>query len=140
MSEPTTEPSALALPVSPAESAAPTPARRLTRFQRAFRVVSWLSLVVLAWIVPVRADEPSKKTTVFLIGDSTVKNGSGAGSGGLVVAAGTMALIALASPPEVGRARLVYWDFAGALTLIGLCAALLGEPEQAVALLERDRM
>jgi len=58
---------------------------------------------------------------------------------GLLAAAGTFALIAWASPSETGPSRLVFWDFAGALTLIGLCAALLGEPEQAVALLERER-
>jgi hypothetical protein len=58
---------------------------------------------------------------------------------GLVVAAGMMALIAWASPREVGPARLIYWDFAGALTLIGFCAAMFGEAEYAVALMERDR-
>ena len=58
----------------------------------------------------------------------------------LVVAAASMGLIAWGSPGEVGGARLVFWDFAGALTLLGLCAALFGEPEQAVALLERNRM
>lgn len=59
---------------------------------------------------------------------------------GLVLSAGAMALIAWVSPPEIGGARIVYWDIAGALTLIGLCAALFGEPEQAVALLERERV
>jgi predicted benzoate:H+ symporter BenE len=59
---------------------------------------------------------------------------------GLVLAAATTALIALASPTEIGGARVVYWDVAGTLTLIGLCAALFGEPEQAVALLERERI
>lgn len=58
---------------------------------------------------------------------------------GLVLAAGAMGLIAWASPPEVGTTRLVFWDTAGVLTLFGLCAAMLGEGEQAVALLERDR-
>jgi hypothetical protein len=58
---------------------------------------------------------------------------------GLIVSAGMMALIAWAAPREVGAARLIYWDFAGALTLIGFCAALFGEAEQAVALMERDR-
>jgi hypothetical protein len=56
----------------------------------------------------------------------------------LVVAAATFALIAWASPPEAGN-RLVFWDVAGAMTVLGLCAALIGEPEQAVALLDRDR-
>ena len=57
----------------------------------------------------------------------------------LVVAAATFALIAWASPPEVGH-RLVFWDVAGAMTVLGLCAALFGEPEQAVALLDRDEV
>jgi hypothetical protein len=56
----------------------------------------------------------------------------------LVLAAGSFALIAWASPPEIGN-RLVFWDVAGAMTVLGLCAALIGEPEQAVALIERDR-
>jgi hypothetical protein len=56
----------------------------------------------------------------------------------LVVAAATFALIAWASPPEAGN-RLVFWDVAGAMTVLGLVAALFGEPEQAVALLDRDR-
>ena len=58
---------------------------------------------------------------------------------GLLVTAATFALIAWASPPETGPSRLLFWDFSGTLTVIGLCAALFGEPEQAVALLERDR-
>lgn len=58
---------------------------------------------------------------------------------GLLVTAATFALIAWASPPETGASRIIFWDFSGALTVIGLCAALFGEPEQAVALLERDR-
>jgi hypothetical protein len=56
----------------------------------------------------------------------------------LVVAAASFALIAWVSPPQVGN-RLIFWDIAGAMTVLGLCAALFGEPEQAVALLERDR-
>lgn len=58
---------------------------------------------------------------------------------GLLLAAASFALIAWSSPPETGRTRLVFWDTAGVLSLIGLAAALFGEPEQAVALLERDR-
>ena len=57
---------------------------------------------------------------------------------GLILAAAALALIAFAAPPETGRARIVYWDVAGLLTLIGLAAALFGEPEQAVALLARE--
>jgi hypothetical protein len=56
----------------------------------------------------------------------------------LLVAAASFAFIAWISPPEV-KNRLVFWDVAGAMTVLGLVAALLGEPEQAVALLERDR-
>ena len=58
----------------------------------------------------------------------------------LVLAAASVALIAYASPTESGNSRLVLWDMSGALAVIGLCAALFGEPEQAVALLESDRM
>lgn len=58
---------------------------------------------------------------------------------GLLLAAAALAIIAWASPPETGGARIMFWDTAGALTLLGLAAALFGEPEQAVALLERDR-
>ena len=55
---------------------------------------------------------------------------------GLLAAAATMAIIAWASPFGV---RLIFWDFAGLLTLFALGAALMGEPEQ-LALIERDRM
>jgi hypothetical protein len=55
----------------------------------------------------------------------------------LLLAAATLAILAW-TPGEVGGARLVFWDTAGALTLIGLCAALFGEAE-AVALIEHDR-
>ena len=58
----------------------------------------------------------------------------------LVFAAASFALIAWASPAEAAASRLVFWDISGALAVIGLCAALFGEPEQAVALLDRDRM
>jgi hypothetical protein len=59
---------------------------------------------------------------------------------GLLLAAASFALIAWCSPREAGAARTVYWDVAGVLTLIGLATALVGEPEQAVALLERERI
>jgi hypothetical protein len=58
---------------------------------------------------------------------------------GLLLAAGTLAVMACAAPAGTGVSRLVFWDTAGALTIIGLVAALMGEPEQAVALLERER-
>ena len=59
---------------------------------------------------------------------------------GLILAAAATAAIAWMAPPEVGRARIVFWDIAGALAVIGLCAAaLIGEPEPAVALIERQR-
>lgn len=58
---------------------------------------------------------------------------------GLLLAAATLGLMACIVPPETGAPRLVLWDFAGALSLVGLAAALFGEPEQAIALLERDR-
>jgi uncharacterized membrane protein YfcA len=58
---------------------------------------------------------------------------------GLMLAAVALAIIAWASPAEIGRSRRVFWQTAGALTLIGLCAALFGEAEQVVALIDRDR-
>jgi hypothetical protein len=57
---------------------------------------------------------------------------------GLILAAAALALIACVAPPETGRACTVYWDVAGLLTIMGLAAALFGEPEQAVALLRRE--
>jgi hypothetical protein len=57
---------------------------------------------------------------------------------GLILAAVAFVLIAFAAPREIGRARTFYWDVAGLLALIGLAAALFGEPEQAVALLRRE--
>jgi hypothetical protein len=58
---------------------------------------------------------------------------------GLLVAAAMTSLMACATPAGSAPSRLMLWDFAGALSLIGLAAALFGEPEQAVALLERNR-
>jgi hypothetical protein len=58
---------------------------------------------------------------------------------GLLLAAATLAALAWLTPGEVGRSRIVFFDIAGALAVIGLCAALLGEPEQAIALIEPDR-
>jgi len=58
---------------------------------------------------------------------------------GLLVAATMTGLMACATPPGSAPSRLMLWDFAGALSLIALAAALFGEPDQAVALLERDR-
>ena len=34
---------------------------------------------------------------------------------------------------------ITYWDVAGALTFLGICAALLAEPEHALAVLEGTR-
>jgi hypothetical protein len=56
----------------------------------------------------------------------------------LILAAAAMVLIAWGAPPETGATRTVYWDVAGLLALVGLAAALFGEPEQAVALLRRE--
>ena len=76
-------------------------------------------------------------TSLFLLPLAMVFPVTGAA---LALAAASLALIAYASPTESGRSRLVLWDISGALAVIGLCAALFGEPEQAVALLDRDRM
>ena len=58
---------------------------------------------------------------------------------GLILAAAALALIACAAPPETGSARIFYWEVAGLLALIGLAAAVFGEPEQAVALFRREK-
>ena len=57
----------------------------------------------------------------------------------LVLAAVTLALIALASPGEVGRARVMFWDIAAALLLTGLCAGLWDEAALTVAPMNSDR-
>ena len=74
---------------------------------------------------------------LFLLPPATVFPVTGSA---LVFAAASFALIAWASPAETGGSRLVFWDVSGALAVIGLCAALFGQPEQVVALLEPDRM
>jgi hypothetical protein len=57
----------------------------------------------------------------------------------LVLAGITLGLIALASPGEVGRARVMFWDIAAALLLIGLCAGLSDEAALTVAPMNSDR-
>jgi hypothetical protein len=57
----------------------------------------------------------------------------------LVIAAVTLALITLASPGEVGRARVIFWDIAAALLLIGLCAGLWDEAALSVAPVNSDK-
>ena len=58
---------------------------------------------------------------------------------GLVVAAAILAVIALASPTEAGGPRVFFWDIAGALALIGLCATGLAESEPVLVLLNQER-
>ncbi len=41
--------------------------------------------------------------------------------------------------PTLPRTNVSYWDVAGALTLIGICAAATIEPEQLALLIESDR-
>src|SRR5688572_4100750 len=53
-----------------------------------------------------------------------------------IVLAGAAALMALAAQGRPALTRVTYWDIAGALTFIGICAALLSDPEQAIPLLE----
>jgi hypothetical protein len=59
-------------------------------------------------------------------------------SAALILSACVTALVAWASP-QPRPDRLTYWDVTGALTLLGICAALLSEPEQVVPLLEARR-
>jgi len=58
----------------------------------------------------------------------------------LIAGAVAVAALAWASSSEPRRpARVTYWDIAGALTLIGIVAALLSDPEQVVPLMEARR-
>jgi len=41
--------------------------------------------------------------------------------------------------PKARPARITYWDIAGALTFIGIVAALLSDPDQVVPLMEARR-
>jgi hypothetical protein len=53
----------------------------------------------------------------------------------LIAAACAVAILAWRAP-RLRPAQLGYWDLAGALTFIGIVAALLGEPDQALPLLQ----
>lgn len=56
----------------------------------------------------------------------------------LLIVAGGIALIAWRRPcPH--QSLLSYWDLAGAVTFIGIAAALMSEPDQALPLLEASR-
>ncbi len=57
-----------------------------------------------------------------------------------VFAAGGTALLAWRRAERRRPDRVGYWDVAGALALVGVCAALLGDPEQALPLLEAGRL
>jgi hypothetical protein len=59
-------------------------------------------------------------------------------SASLLVLACGLAVVAWMRP-RVHPARLSYWDIAGAITFIGIAAALLSEPDQALPLLESAR-
>ena len=54
------------------------------------------------------------------------------------LAAAAMALVAWLTAQQMTTA-LTYWDIAGALTVVGIFAALLSEPELALPLLEDQR-
>jgi hypothetical protein len=56
----------------------------------------------------------------------------------LLAAAGGIALIAWRRP-RPHPSMLSYWDLAGAVTFIGIVAALLSEPDQALPLLDASR-
>jgi hypothetical protein len=47
-----------------------------------------------------------------------------------------VALVAWSRPCPSDQSRVTYWDVAGALTLIGICAAAQVEPDQMVRLVE----
>jgi hypothetical protein len=56
----------------------------------------------------------------------------------LLTAAGGIALIAWRRP-RPHQSMLSYWDLAGAVTFIGIAAALMSEPDQALPLFEASR-
>ncbi len=76
------------------------------------------ALIVAAWTLPAPLVLPAVSAAV-------------------VLSAATMGAVAWACPPGTGITAF-YWDVAGALTAVGVCAALFGEPEQIVALLDRQ--
>lgn len=53
-----------------------------------------------------------------------------------VLTAAFVALLAWLTPRRIVLGRLNAWDIVGALTLIGISAALLSDPEQVIPLLE----
>jgi cobalamin synthase len=57
----------------------------------------------------------------------------------LIAAACLTALLAWVRPHNRWDERVTYWDITGALTLVGICAALLSEPDQVMPLLESRR-
>jgi hypothetical protein len=54
----------------------------------------------------------------------------------LLVIAASVALLDLSRGRSRRGSEVTYWDVAGALTLLGLCAAALVDPEQMVRLVE----
>jgi hypothetical protein len=58
----------------------------------------------------------------------------------LFVVAGAVALVAWSrGRPSRQAAHVTYWDVAGALAFIGICAAALVDPDQMVRLIEAQR-
>jgi heme A synthase len=55
-------------------------------------------------------------------------------SGFLFLLACSIALLALCHRRHIDHRQLTYWDVAGALTLIGICAGALVDPDQLVRL------
>ena len=53
-----------------------------------------------------------------------------------LVAAALVALLAWLRERAIDPVRLSYWDVAGALTLIGICAGTLVDPDQLVRLVQ----
>jgi hypothetical protein len=57
----------------------------------------------------------------------------------VILCAAAAALIGWLRPSRPSSDHVSYWDVAGALTLIGVCAALLSDAEQVMPLLEARR-
>jgi hypothetical protein len=59
----------------------------------------------------------------------------------LIVTALGMAVLAWTQPqPRTPGARITYWDVSVALYLMGCCAAVFGEPEQVLPLMEEIKL
>ena len=95
------------------------------------------------WDIP-----PRGLAVLSVLGGSVVLAGASILPGALILpalsvvtilAASIVAAVAWQRPRNPLSAGVTYWDVAGALTLIAICAALLSEPEAVLPILETRR-